>query len=144
MNKMFGKMIRRVWALVVGVVLVVNCVPVVGVFAETNESDFEFDSSTGTITGYNGSGEDIVIPSSIGEVKVKNIGNSAFSFCFSLTSIEIPNTVTNIGDSAFSDCTSLKSVKIPNSVTSIGNSAFSFCNSLESIEISNSVISIGD
>ena len=33
-------------------------------------------------------------------------------------------TVTSIGNSAFSDCTSLTSVEIPNSVTSIGNYAF--------------------
>jgi len=36
----------------------------------------------------------------------------------------IPNTVTNIGNSAFSWCKSLTSINIPDSMTSIGNLAF--------------------
>lgn len=35
---------------------------------------------------------------------VEVIGNSAFLFCSSLTSINIPSSVTNIGDSAFHFC----------------------------------------
>ena len=35
---------------------------------------------------------------------VKVIGNKALGCCTSLTSINIPNSVTNIGDEAFSNC----------------------------------------
>ena len=73
-----------------------------------------------------------------------SIGNSAFSWCLSLSSITIPNSVTSIGDYAFSGCISLTSITIPNSVTSIGNSAFSECSSLTSVTIPNSVTSIGE
>ena len=52
--------------------------------------------------------------------------------CDSLTSINIPNSVTNIGDKAFYGCESLKSIKIPNSVTIIGDDAFRECSSLPS------------
>jgi len=56
----------------------------------------------------------------------------------------IPNSVTSIGDGAFGYCTSLTSIKIPNSVTSIGSDAFYSCKSLTSVVIGDSVTSIGD
>ena len=73
---------------------------------------------------------------------VKVIGNGAFFWCESLTSINIPNSVTTIGNGAFSRCSSLISINIPNSVTTIGRGAFSRCNSLTSITIPNSVVTI--
>lgn len=75
---------------------------------------------------------------------VEVIGNSAFLFCSSLTSINIPSSVTNIGDLAFHFCSSLISVNISNSVTNIGDRAFCLCSSLISINISNSVKNIGN
>ena len=72
------------------------------------------------------------------------ICDGAFSCCFSLQSVTIPNSVTKIGDSAFWSCKSLQSVTIPNSVTSIGDEAFSNCESLQSITIPNSVTNIGN
>ena len=74
---------------------------------------------------------------------VKVIGNSAFSGCDSLTSINIPNSVTMIGEYAFNWCKSLTSINIPNSVTTIGEGAFRCCDSLTSINIPNSVTTIG-
>ena len=73
-----------------------------------------------------------------------SIGEYTFSKCSSLTSIEIPSSVTSISNWAFSGCSSLTSIVIPSSVTSIGVSAFSDCSSLTSIEIPSSVTSIGD
>lgn len=73
---------------------------------------------------------------------VKSIGESAFSCCLSMTSIEIPNSVTSIGNSAFHDCVNLTSITIPSSVTSIGNGAFIYCYSLTSITIPSSVVDI--
>ena len=75
---------------------------------------------------------------------VTSIGERAFEFCSSLTSITIPNSVTSIGRGAFYDCSSLTSITIPNSVTSIGESAFCDCFGLTSITIPNSVTSIGE
>ena len=81
----------------------------------------------------------VEIPSS-----VTSIGNSAFYECTGLTSITIPNSVTSIGSWTFYYCTNLTSIEIPSSVTSIGIAAFYYCTSLSTITIPNSVTSIGD
>ena len=75
---------------------------------------------------------------------VKVIGNGAFAYHHSLTSINIPNSVTTIGKSAFFGCLSLTSINIPNSVTTIEDNVFFGCLSLTSINIPNSVTTIGN
>ncbi len=69
-----------------------------------------------------------IIPNS-----VTSIGERAFYFCTSLTSIIIPNSVISIGDYAFATCKSLLSISIGNSVKGIGNSAFGGCSNLTSV-----------
>ena len=75
---------------------------------------------------------------------VTTIGEYAFIYCRSLTSVSISNSVTTIGWGAFIGCSSLTSVTIPNSVTTIGGNAFSNCRSLTSVTIPNSVTEIGN
>ncbi len=81
--------------------------------------------------------ENTVIPHS-----VTSIGSYAFDDCITLTSIEIPNSVTVIGDAAFS-CSGLTSIEIPNSVTSIGSGAFSNCEALTEVMLPHGIICIG-
>ncbi len=69
---------------------------------------------------------------------VASIGDYAFEYCRSLTSITIPNSVTSIGKHAFEDCRSLTNITIPNNVTSIGDYAFNKCDSLSVLCKSNS------
>ncbi|MBQ6210300.1 MAG: leucine-rich repeat protein [Prevotella sp.] len=98
----------------------------------------------GTTGQYSGN---IVIPSSVTyegvTYSVTTIYSEAFSNCYSLTRITIPNSVTSIGSSAFEGCSRLTSVTIPNSVTSIGSYAFEGCSRLTSVTIPSSVTSIG-
>jgi hypothetical protein len=79
------------------------------------------------------------IPSS-----VTAIGDSAFSNCKNLTSMNIPSSVTAIGDWAFAGCINLTSINIPSSVTAIGEGAFAGCENLTSISIPSFVMVIGD
>ena len=101
--------------------------------------DYDYDNNPSPASQKKDSVKKVVI-----EDGVTSIGNSAFFYCTSLTSITIPNSVTSIEPYAFYNCNSLTSITIPNSVTSIGNFAFSDCSSLTSITIPDSVTSIGN
>ena len=81
---------------------------------------------------------DLQIPNTITEIK-------EYAFCgSSLTSVEIPDSVTSIGYCAFFSCSSLTSVVIGDGATNIGGSAFSSCSSLTSVVIGDSITSIGE
>mgnify|MGYP002543931583 CR=1 FL=1 len=95
-------------------------------------------TSIGTVFSYCTSLTSITIPDS-----VTNIGGSAFEGCTGLTSITIPDSVTSISEGTFGGCSSLTSITIPDSVTNIGDYAFSRCTGLTSVTIGNSVTSIG-
>ena len=55
---------------------------------------------------------------------VTNIGNAAFSWCFSLSSITIPANVTSVGDEAFSWCPGLTSVYFQGNIPNVGANVF--------------------
>ena len=74
---------------------------------------------------------------------VTSIGEEVFYYCKALTSVTIPDSVTSIGEEAFYYCKALTNVTIPDSVTSIGNYAFAYCEALTSVTIPNSVTTIG-
>ena len=72
------------------------------------------------------------------------IADNAFHLCFSLTSVDIPNSVTNIGGYAFSNCSNLMSVTLGNGIMSIGASAFEYCSSLTYVDIPSGVENLGE
>ena len=71
-----------------------------------------------------------------------SIGRKAFEGCSSLTSVNLPESVTSIGQEAFSNCSSLSSINLPDGITSIGERAFSKCISLSDITLPTSIIHI--
>ena len=103
--------------------------------------DSDFIVTDGVLTGYTGSGGDVVIPDDMG---ITEIGEGAFQDCISLTSVTLPDGLQAIGVQAFSECISLESIVIPDGVVSIGAFAFSNCSALTAITIPASVVSIGD
>lgn len=69
--------------------------------------------------------------------KLKSIPTWAFRECDSLTNINfIPEGVETIGDSAFGWCQSVSSVTIPSTVKSIGNYSFGDCIKLKHVYMS--------
>lgn len=86
------------------------------------------------ITGFNNSVSDVVIPSEIEGLPVTAISVGAF-YLSTITSIEIPNTVTSIGEMAFLGCTSLKSVKLSTGVAKIDKNAFGSCSALREVQV---------
>ena len=103
----------------------------------SNASDFIIEN--GVLTKYAGPGGDVTVPEG-----VTSIGQGAFEWCHSLTSITIPDSVTSIGECAFSYCSSLTSITLPDGLTSIGKSTFEECSRLTGITLPDSVTSIGD
>lgn len=57
----------------------------------------------------------------------------AFQDCSSLTSIELPNTITALNSSCFRNCTNLKAFTIPKSVTTIQNEVFAFASNFNAV-----------
>ena len=107
--------------------------------------DFTYNpTNSGTmVTGYTGAGGVVIIPETIDGQPVTSIGQNAFQYKTSLTTVTIPNSMTSIGSSAFLGCSGLTSLTIGDGVTSIGQSAFYNCTKLTGVSLPNSVTSIG-
>ena len=93
---------------------------------------------TGKIVKYLKEEGAVKIPVALDGHPVTAIGERAFFFKDSITSIEIPDTVTDIGSESFYG-TGIKEVTIPEAVVRIGNRAFGHCLNLERLFIPQNV-----
>lgn len=109
-------------------------------------SDFEYRNNYyggKTITRYNGSDENVIIPTVIDGKAVIAISQSAFKANMNIKSVYIPDTVYQIGSYAFEDCMHLESVQMPIALFSIGANSFKGCKELKSIQLPETLYSIG-
>lgn len=120
--------------------------------ATGNVNDFNYTISEGkaTITGYIGTGTEVVIPSTVNHYGTEYpvtaiIGNSKAVANTSVTTVSFaePCNVTSIGDYAFYNYKALASINIPETVTNIGMCSFRNCSALTSLQIPSSVTSFG-
>ncbi len=115
----------------------------VGVYAATEDvGDFTITKSgygsslSVSVSGYNGKGGDITLPTSVSfygtEYTITEVG-SAFTDNELITGVTIPEGYSFIGLNAFANCTELKSVSIPGSMSLISATAFANCPKLETV-----------
>ncbi len=82
------------------------------------------DKTSVTITEYIGADYDVEIPDYIDGYAVTAIGDGAFYWNSTITSVHITEKVTSIGAGAFAECDELKSVSLPAALKVIGEDAF--------------------
>lgn len=104
--------------------------------------EFEFDSSTGTIRVYNGTDDEVVIPSEIEGVPVKAIGRQVFAGK-GIESVQIPEGVETIGTGSFIK-NNLTKVTLPSTVKTIEALAFANNKSLVEINLNEGLETIGN
>lgn len=109
----------------------------------TAEVTWQYEDHPNNYSGYTTVNIPSIVVHNHVNYRVIGIREKAFSFCKTLTSVSIPNTITSIGSDAFYEC-GLTSIDIPNSVTHIGHQAFHGCSGLTSLVIPNSVTSIAN
>ena len=93
------------------------------------------------IMGYQGSENNLIIPSQIDFMDVVGIFDFAFKDNKSIESIYLPQTIESIGRESFRGATYLKNVffESGSSLVNIDNLAFLDCLSLETIDLSNTI-----
>ena len=102
----------------------------------TENGDYSYQvnaDGTATITDYNGTDEDVVIPSEIDGYPVSAIGKQAFSY-EDMKSLTIPEEVSTISSRAFEYCSITDSLVFPAGIY-IGPDSFSYTTLPETVTI---------
>lgn len=66
---------------------------------------------------------------------IDSIGYRAFSHCYKISNVYIPDNVTYIAQDAFRRCEELKAVRLPAGIECLEKGVFSLCHGLEEIDI---------
>lgn len=137
-----------------------------GAFAHTNLNSVTFNSAVKEIPDYafyGSSLEAVTIPAAVTSIgasafegntglasvtfeegsELKSIGDEAFKYCQSLTSITLPDGASVMGSRVFYSCDSLTEATLP-SVTSLGSETFWLCLKLTKVAFGENATTTGD
>lgn len=78
------------------------------------------------------------------EQGIRQIPDYAFSSCYKLKEVVLPDTVESIGRGAFQNCAELEKAVLPKGLQEIPNNLFLQCKKLKDIKIPDKVTKIGD
>lgn len=136
----------------------VNLFSPVEVSAEVVEGDYTYvdnGDGTATLTSYDGTDTNVVVPSTLGGLTVTTIGEANVKYAYlgafansGVTSVELPDTVTEIRAHSFNSTgiafndPGLATVKLPSSLKIIGQSAFEG-NSLTNVVLPDGLTTLG-
>ena len=70
------------------------------------------EDGSARITAYTGDATELAVPAELDGHPVQEIGDFAFSSCYSLTSVSIPDSLTLIGENPFGNCLSLLEIMV--------------------------------
>lgn len=87
---------------------------------------------------------EVAIPEFVNGAPVSEIGENAFSSCYKLEKITIPQSVKKIGSRAFASCGRLKEVVMEQGIKELGDEVFSCCENLENVSLPDSITIMGE
>lgn len=117
------------------VTISVFCLAGCGDYSKDLAYSYDDDARTATVIGIGTfDGEELVIPSRVRGYPVVAIDKDAFSGCYTIKSVVIPDSVKTIGKRAFLKCSSLTHVTIGKGVEEIGHEAFGYLSNLTELE----------
>ena len=112
-----------------------------------NSSGFKYTiNATGTaylVTGYSGTGTNVVVPDYFKGKPVRNINRDVFKNNTEIQRITIGKNVTYIGQYAFYGCTGLTALTIPDGVKTIDDYAFYGCAEIKELNLGSGLEDIG-
>ena len=112
-----------------------------------NSSGFKYTiNATGTaylVTGYSGTGTNVVVPDYFKGKPVRNINRDVFKNHTEIQRITIGKNVTYIGQYAFYGCTGLTALTIPDGVKTIYDYAFYGCAEIKELNLGSGLEDIG-
>ena len=115
----------------------------INIYAQYEEATeglvYQLETDGYSITGYQGTNKEVIIPSQYKGYPVTSIAPNAFKQKL-ITTVTLPNTIKLIGYQAFYECGDLININIPTSVEKIDDEAFMNCVSLAKITIPTPII----